>query len=515
LGVITNVQPQMEALGPSTRPNWKTAQAILFVGAIAVCSSLALLEFPDFLMWEALRVLAIGLLLFFLFVWSSRLPMARPTAAFVIWGLVLASEGIFFRSVGDYANLLVLQGKFPGAAYGEVLSNICCLVLVLLFGISTRQYFSRLFSGDYKWLTLFAMTSLASCAYSPRPSYALAWAIKLSLVVLLIGLCSTQIHEFRDTVSFLRYSLWGYIPIVLVPVILGFFQPSAFDEEGRMSPIVSPNALGPDAGVVFLLALTLYSRVKHEGLRKAAILIGSAAFVVMILAGSKTGILGAVIGGAFFFGLRKRVGSAVGYIAIAIVLICVLAVSTPLGSYFSHYEDSGQAGSFTGRTLLWSAVLPSIRQKPILGHGYLASTFVGIQVNAVQWDAPQLHNGFLEALYNEGLLGLIPVLMIHVVIIRNLIRVLRRASSDGGIYRIATGCFALYVHLLINGFFNASFGGKPRPSFILLMGLVLVSNKLFELVSPSSAYNLTSDLKTKPVGTGGDLLKAPAMNTVG
>lgn len=447
-------------------------------------------------MWEWMRVLGIGLILLFLFVLASRLPMARPKAAFFIWFLVLASESIFFRSVGDYANLLVFQGQFPGAAYGEAFSNILCIVVVLLFGLSICQYFGGLFTGDYKWLTLFAIVCLASCIYAPRSLYGLAWAIKLCLVVLLIGLCASQVRDFRDTVSFLRFTSWGYILIVLVPVVLGFLGASAFDDEGRMSPIISPDALGPNAGAVFLLALTLYSRVKGEGQRITAILAGSAAFIVMVLAGSKTGILSAIFAGALFFALRRRVGSAFGYVAIAIALVCILALSTPLGSYFARYQESGQAGSFTGRTLLWNAVIPAIRQKPILGYGYLASTFVGIQVNAVQWDAPQLHNGFLEVLYNNGLIGFIPILMINVVIVRNLIRVLWRAPSAGSIYRVGAGCLAVYSHLFINGFFNASFGGKVRPPFILLIGLVLVSNKLLELVT---ANNPVQDLNAEPV----------------
>ena len=126
--------------------------------------------------------------------------------------------------------------------------------------------------------------------------------------------------------------------------------------------------------------------------------------------------------------------------------------------------------------------MPAIRQKPILGHGYLASTFVQFQVNAVSWAAPHLHNGFVEVLYNNGLIGFIPILLINFVIVRNLIAVLRRAPSTDAIYRVAAGTLALYAHLLLNGLFNASFGGRVRPPFILLLSLVLVSNKLLELV---------------------------------
>ena len=121
---------------------------------------------------------------------------------------------------------------------------------------------------------------VASCAYAPRSLFALAWAFKLSVIVLLLVLCSTQIHDFRDTVSFLRFTFWAYALVVLLPVVLGFLSGPPFDDEGRMSTIVTSNALSPDAAAVSVLALTLYSRVKGEGLRTSAVLVGTAAFVL-------------------------------------------------------------------------------------------------------------------------------------------------------------------------------------------------------------------------------------------
>ena len=249
-----------------------------------------------------------------------------------------------------------------------------------------------------------------------------------------------------------------------------------------MSTIVNPDALSADAAAVSVLALTLFSRVKGEGLRTSAVLVGTGAFVIAILAGGKAGIIGGVFAGVLFLVMRRRFGSAVGYLGVAILLACLLALSTPLGSYFSQYREAGKAATLTGRTVLWNAVMPAIRQSPILGHGYLASTFVQFQVNGVDWAAPQLHNGFVEVLYNNGLLGLIPIVFINFVIARNLINVLRRAPSTSAIYRVGAGCLALYVHLFLNGMSNASFGGRVRPPFILLLSLVLVSHKLVELV---------------------------------
>jgi O-antigen ligase len=144
--------------------------------------------------------------------------------------------------------------------------------------------------------------------------------------------------------------------------------------------------------------------------------------------------------------------------------------------------------------------MPTIRQKPILGHGYLSSEFVEFQVNAVEWAAPHLHNGFLEAVYNNGVPGLGVIVVICFIIPRNLYRVLRAASSTDPIYRIAAGCLALYAFLLINGFFNSSFGGKATAPFMLLLSLVVVSNKLLEIASRPSANGERTQLYARVGG---------------
>jgi O-antigen ligase len=481
VAVLTDRQPGMQSHSvgsPAPSRTGNVTRTMLVVGALSVCTAILLNATPTPWVWESLRIMGVGIVLMSAFYF----PVGNRKPAFVIWWLMLMSECIFFREGDIYSNVYAFQGKFPTAAYGEVISWGLCLIAVLVCSAPVRGYFRRLFAGDYKWNTLFAMVCVGSILYAPRQLLALAWGFKLTVVVLLLLMCSIQIRDLRDTVSFLRFTFWAYAIIVLEPVVISIFRGTLFDEEGRMSTIVSPNALSPNAGVVLLLALTLYSTRKGEGLRKSAILLGVVACAIMILAASKTGILAGIFAGGLFYFLCRKFGSAFGYVAATAVLIAVLALSTPLGDYLNHYHESAGAETFSGRTILWSAVMPAIRQKPLLGHGYMASEFLMFQVNAVGWLAPQLHNGFLEALYNNGVLGFAVVLAICIVIPINLYRVLRLASATDPIYRIGAGCLALYTFLLINGFFNSSFGGKATAPFMLLLSLVVVSNKLLELV---------------------------------
>jgi O-antigen ligase len=154
----------------------------------------------------------------------------------------------------------------------------------------------------------------------------------------------------------------------------------------------------------------------------------------------------------------------------------VLAV-TPLPSYFTTYYEKGQLYSISGRTELWAAVLATVKQRPILGNGYVAGRFVSLHVDEAFAEAGNLHNGFLEALYNNGVSGLLPVLAMHLVILKNVAAVLK-ATWRGQRNLLATGILALYINILINGFSNATFGGRAYAPFMLFMGLVVVSESL-------------------------------------
>jgi O-antigen ligase len=100
------------------------------------------------------------------------------------------------------------------------------------------------------------------------------------------------------------------------------------------------------------------------------------------------------------------------------------------------------------------------------------------------FQAGHMHNGFLEALYNNGLIGLFLMLMIHVVIVRNLWKTMRGEVSPRA-QRLAIGSMAIYTNLLINGMFNATFSGRANSQFMLLLAMVIVSIRLVREVKPS------------------------------
>src|SRR5690606_33883518 len=103
---------------------------------------------------------------------------------------------------------------------------------------------------------------------------------------------------------------------------------------------------------------------------------------------------------------------------LLLALVIILGLSAAASGYWllSNYEAVlaalGRDATLTGRTLLWVLVLGEIRERPWLGYGYGGywlgwdgpSAFVW---QAVGWMPPSAHNGYLDAVLDLGLVGLV------------------------------------------------------------------------------------------------------------
>jgi len=175
--------------------------------------------------------------------------------------------------------------------------------------------------------------------------------------------------------------------------------------------------------------------------------------------------------------LQGKFKAAARFLLILLVVGGATLAFTPLGSYLKYYIGSGQAGTVTGRADVWVAGWQLIKAKILLGRGFMSSRFLAYKIN-VSWQPGHLHNGFLEVMYNNGLIGLGVMLMLQGWIVRNLVSVMRAVDHDHPLHQLAVGCFAVYLDILINGLVSRTFGSRPDATFMVLFSLVFVSDRL-------------------------------------
>lgn len=477
-------------LQPTVKPSIRNSVVALLVGLSLGTVVLLTLGGDVLPVAETASVIVVSMMFFGVLALVAGYDRAQTRRAewlvFVVWGFLLVSEEVFsYRS-----DITTVSGAdFASAAYAQAALWFVALLGLTIIIAKRPQYLRGLFQGDYKWVTWITVVSILSCAYSPSPSFSLAWAFKLALIVLLIHVCAQQMSDMESMRAFLSATVWSFVFLVLSPTLRSIFLPDPAGEygTGELEQRFREGATGISgvAGTLAMLCLMLYS----PGKRKWPLWLAGLGLVIMVAAGGKAGIAAGLLSGILFFAMQKRFAALGGFLAVTTVILILALLFTPLSAYFSTYTHLDQAGSFTGRTDLWTFVLPFIEEKPILGHGFIASRFVGVIHPDTPFGSSHMHNSFLETLYNNGLIGLVLTLMINFVIVRNLVRTFRSSASPAFRY-FAVGSLAVYANILVNGMFNAIFGGRPDAPYMMLIALVVISERLLSMSKASSQQQM-------------------------
>jgi O-antigen ligase len=471
----------------ATAPVLIARSVLFFICAVVSCGILWLLS-DELTSWDGIQTAVVALLLLIsVFVAETSTPPTNdPTrasfrCALVLWVALFISEELFNRSGGNADS--AMHGRFSASAYGELTLWVLVFAIVVMLTLRSPSYLTSITSSKHKWFCLFVVFCIGSSLYAPRLSFSIAWAFKLFVITLVLTMCARFIRDERDLLAFVRATFWGCAFLICSAIYTAIADPSIGFEDGRLGQ--SPTSLSVQAGALLALALTL----RPLGVSAWATPFTAISAIVMILGGGKAGIVGGVMSATLIYGLKKQLGSALALLSgLAGLGVILLLASSGLNSYFHNYADAGLGSNLTGRTGIWDAAIPAIQNRLLLGHGYMASRFVSYEIGSTgegMWEADHMHNAFLDVLYNSGVIGFSMFLMMHVIIIRALVQVIRKNSStqaDDGVFQgIAAGALAIYTNLIINAFFNAIIGGRPSSLYMLFMAIFVLAHTLQRL----------------------------------
>lgn len=468
---------------------------VLFL-VFALAGAALILFAADFILdSDSTAVIVVSLLFFaILAIAAGRarvLNLGPSSVIYTVWWILLISEEVFsYRTNVSEAVGSISQVDFAKAAYAQAGLWVVALIGFLFIVARHPHWIKGLFTGDYKWVTIMALICTASSAYSPKPSYSFAWSFKLLLVVAVVHVCAKQFVDEKHIRGFLIATTVGMFFLVAAPTLRSMFSidPSSDFGSGELEQRFREGSTGISgiAGTLAMICLMLY----QPGKRRWPLYIGAISLGIMIIAGGKAGIIAGVVSGVLFFAMQKRFLPIVVFLGSISGLFWLAIKFTPLGEYFANYFALDQASSLSGRTDLWKFVMPAVKDKIILGHGFVGSRFVSVLMPGTPFEAGHMHNGFLEATYNNGIIGLFLIVTIQVIIVRNLVRALR-ATSSVTLRATAAGALAVYVNILLNAVFNATFGGRPDAPFMLLIALVAISTALLHIARQQSSSELT------------------------
>lgn len=386
-------------------------------------------------------------------------------ANLAIWVFLMISEEIFTH---NQTTASAAQGNVGSNALFQAASWILALFALAFFTWFRPAYLRRLFSGPLKWASFFAIVAVISSPLSQKAAYSLALAFKLSLIVLTLAAIAEALSDEAGVFRLYAALFIAMLISVTAGLLAPFLRPGpAFEADGRLGFMIG---LSGTCGLLLLLCVVFLWITKNPWF----LLCGVYSVVIMMLAGTKGGMIASFVSLMMFFLMLKKPAQAlaVSFVFTGIFFLCV--IFTPLGKNLEKYSESGNAGTLTGRTNLWSVTWPEITSHPILGKGYRASRFLSEDVPGTFQEAGNMHNSFMEVLYNNGLAGLIPVAVMNLLIVANLRRVVIRPSSLQARY-FAAAAFALYTHLFVWGLVATTFGGAPDNRFMTFFAVLVLS----------------------------------------
>lgn len=278
------------------------------------------------------------------------------------------------------------------------------------------------------FLMLVLIWCLASCIWSPLPATTIKRAIQLYGLIM-IGL-SIQLaaRPLQMMVSHILYTL-------MCMLVLSFFIAIAIPSIGVdyelggawRGALSQKNELGQIAALSILL-WQVKACTENVGIKP--LMLGLLfSFFMLVMSKSSTSMIISLMATGVFHLLRKRyLSSSYALTRTALALFCVLVViiyiffmqesrlptwqeaASPIAGLF------GKGTDLTGRTDIWELIWLEINKHYLIGLGYGAfwlgpdslSQFV---IDALHWIPLQSHNGYLDVLNEQGLIGLLLLIL--------------------------------------------------------------------------------------------------------
>lgn len=262
----------------------------------------------------------------------------------------------------------------------------------------------------------FLMALLVVCSLSFLWSIDPGLSMRRSFAILMTTVAGLYIGTRYSWQTLLR----AFAITWLIVAMVSFFTAVLVPSFGRMQDVhvgawqglyFEKNQLGGhmSRAAVFAGFLAIMDR-QHRGLWTGLLALSVA---LVLLSTSKSSLLGLLVGlGVLALCAWMKQGVRVGLITIWMGAIVVAAA----GAVFLIapelvFQLLGRDATLTGRTDIWMILAENISQKPLLGYGYGAfwgpDSVPGNWLReALQWDAPTAHNGWLEVTIALGLTGL-------------------------------------------------------------------------------------------------------------
>jgi O-antigen ligase len=389
-----------------------------------------------------------------------------------IFVFLLASTGLLLPL------LQAQNGTVVDASQGDPVTQavwfLVYLVMFLLFLVQWRYLISVALRD--KLLLLLTALAIVSVLWSVAPDV----TVRRGVALIGTSLFGVYLAGRFSEAEMLRLLAWTFGIAAVLSLVFAVALPSYGISQDPITQgdwkgiFDHKNTLGKNMalGTIVFLLLAWSSRryrwVAWTGL--------GLSLALLVLSNSATGlviVLGVAVLLPFYRILRREIVVAVPLVLLALLLIGGAAAWLLLGNTETVLGLVGKDATLTGRTVLWSAVLDAIRDRPWTGYGYSAfwlgwegkSAAVWLITGEQFYDA---HNGILDLWLTLGLVG---VSVFALNFVRAFGRAVAWARATGTI--VGLWPIALLSFMLLSNLTEGTILQQNNLSWILYVATVL------------------------------------------
>jgi exopolysaccharide production protein ExoQ len=427
-----------------------------------------------------------------------------------VWMLIAASRPLATWFVGSGRAMGDNESGSPLDRW--VLAGLGVAAIVVLV---RRQFDWRGSLRRHKWLLAVLAYMFLSTFWSEITLIAMKRWIREVIILMMALVIVSEVNPRQSLASLLRRCAYVLIPF---SVVLIKYYPALGRQYARYSGVQmwtgvtgQKNELGRLCTVSILFLLwAFFKRRRDRATTGARYHMWGDLFVIVIAvyliigANSATSIATLAIGIAIFFGLQwlrklKLNVSQAGLLAVVISL-AAYGISAPFlgGTNVAGFTSVlGRDNTLTGRTEVWAAVLPAMKQKPLLGYGF--GSFWTDDRRQL-YDIPTAHNGYLDILLELGAVGL----ALFVAWLLSCARQLRRIlvlDYDWASF----GICLLLMSLVYNATESALNSLTEYMTAVVVLASLVLPAKLGSRSVPALPVRLTSNEPSPHLEDGGSI----------
>ncbi len=258
-------------------------------------------------------------------------------------------------------------------------------------------------------LMVYGCFATLAAFFSPDPMASLYW----SMAFLATILAAWTFFDRRDPVDSARQLLQvTWAATFIVAAIIGYqARNSVFGEAASSYGVITElNGLSRSSGVARWAAVPeLVCIVRAYHTRRPSLIafflgVASVSFFIVYRMQSRGAVFGSAAALLFAMLVSSRMRRyAIPFATVAIVVLVLLDSPAVLSNHIATYLERGQTReeflSMTGRTRAYQEGLAAIQDAPLFGRGQWADRLIIHE---------HVHNSYLQALLNGGIIGAIP-----------------------------------------------------------------------------------------------------------